>query len=92
MVGVFGTIELDSEELIQLQKTVVGSLTFSKNLQEECALFVAERGLDVESLFADEFRLDEAEGPTSCSTAMRSARASSSSTDGEPRKFGERKQ
>ncbi|WP_372352327.1 zinc-binding dehydrogenase [Streptomyces sp. KL116D] len=61
MVGVFGKIELDSEELIQLQKTVVGSLTFSKNLQEECALFVAERGLDVESLFTDEFRLDEAE-------------------------------
>ena len=61
MVGVFGPIELDSEELIQLQKTVLGSLTFSKNLQEECALFVAERGLDVESLFTDEFRLDEAE-------------------------------
>jgi D-arabinose 1-dehydrogenase-like Zn-dependent alcohol dehydrogenase len=61
MVGVFGTIELNSEELIQLQKTVVGSLTFSKNLQEECALFVAERGLDVESLFTDEFRLGEAE-------------------------------
>ncbi|MEU6443120.1 zinc-binding dehydrogenase [Streptomyces sp. NPDC047046] len=62
MVGVFGTIELDTEELIQLQKTVVGSLTFSKNLQEECALFVAERGLDVESLFTNEFSLDEAEG------------------------------
>ena len=61
MVGVFGTIELDSEELIQLQKTVLGSLTFSKNQQEECALFVAERGLDVESLFTNEFRLDEAE-------------------------------
>ncbi|WP_442737974.1 zinc-dependent alcohol dehydrogenase family protein [Streptomyces pseudogriseolus] len=61
MVGVFGTIELDSQELIQLQKTVVGSLTFSKNLQDECALFVAERRLDVESLFTDEFRLDEAE-------------------------------
>ncbi|MER6976138.1 zinc-dependent alcohol dehydrogenase family protein [Streptomyces carpinensis] len=61
MVGVFGKIELDSEELIQLQKTVVGSLTFSKNLQEECALFVAERGLDVESLFTHEFRLEEAE-------------------------------
>ena len=61
MIGVIGTIELDSEELIQLQKTVVGSLTFSKNLQEECALFVAERGLDVESLFTNEFRLEEAE-------------------------------
>ncbi|MGO4248324.1 zinc-binding dehydrogenase [Paenarthrobacter sp. RAF54_2] len=61
MVGVFGPIELDSQELIQLRKTVVGSLTFSKNQQEECALFVAERGLDVESLFTNEFRLEEAE-------------------------------
>jgi threonine dehydrogenase-like Zn-dependent dehydrogenase len=61
MVGVFGPIELDSDELIHRHKTVLGSLTFSKNQQEECALFVAERGLDVESLFTDEFRLDEAE-------------------------------
>lgn len=61
MVGVFGKVELDSEELIHLHKTVVGSLTFSKNQQEECAQFVAERGLDVESLFTNEFRLDEAE-------------------------------
>jgi D-arabinose 1-dehydrogenase-like Zn-dependent alcohol dehydrogenase len=61
MVGVFGKLELDSDELIHLHKTIVGSLTFSKNLQEECALFVAERGLDVESLFTHEFRLAEAE-------------------------------
>src|SRR5690349_12504783 len=61
MVGVFGKIEFDSNELIHLHKTVLGSLTFSKNLQEECAVFVAERGLDVESLFTNEFRLDEAE-------------------------------
>jgi D-arabinose 1-dehydrogenase-like Zn-dependent alcohol dehydrogenase len=61
MVGVFGKLELDSEELIHLQKTVMGSLTFSKNQQEECAQFVAERGLDVESLFTHEFRLNEAE-------------------------------
>ena len=61
MVGVFGPFELDSDELIHRHKTVVGSLTFSKNQQEECALFVAERGLDVESLFTNEFRLDEAE-------------------------------
>ncbi|WP_163167709.1 zinc-binding dehydrogenase [Arthrobacter sp. Alg241-R88] len=61
MVGVFGRIEFDSEELIALHKTVLGSLTFSKNQQEECARFVAERRLDVESLFTNEFRLDEAE-------------------------------
>lgn len=59
-VGVFGKIELDSFEVIQLQKNVIGSLTFSKNLQEECALFVAERGLDVDSIFTHEFRLDQA--------------------------------
>lgn len=61
MVGVFGKIDLDSEELIHLHKTVLGSLTFSKNEQEDCAQFVAERGLDVESLFTNEFRLGEAE-------------------------------
>jgi threonine dehydrogenase-like Zn-dependent dehydrogenase len=61
MVGVFGPLELDSDELIHRHKTVVGSLTFSKNQQEECALFVAERGLNVESLFTNEFRLEEAE-------------------------------
>ena len=61
MVGVFGKVELDSEELIQLQKTVVGCLTFSKNQQDECAQFVADRNLDVEALFTNEFRLEEAE-------------------------------
>ena len=61
MVGVFGPIEFDSNELIHRRKTVVGSLTFSKDQQEECALFVAERGLDVESLFTNEFALDQAE-------------------------------
>lgn len=60
MVGVFGKIDLDSEELIHRHKTVLGSLTFSKNQQEDCAQFVAERGLDVESLFTNEFRLAEA--------------------------------
>ncbi|MDR6509136.1 zinc-binding dehydrogenase [Arthrobacter oryzae] len=61
MVGVFGKIDLDSEELIHLHKTVLGSLTFSKNQHEDCAQFIAERGLDVESLFTNEFRLAEAE-------------------------------
>ncbi|MCJ1674581.1 MULTISPECIES: zinc-binding dehydrogenase [unclassified Rathayibacter] len=61
MVGVFGSFDLDSDELIHRHKTILGSLTFSKNQQEECALFVAERGLDVESLFTDDFRLEDAE-------------------------------
>ncbi|WP_442971108.1 zinc-dependent alcohol dehydrogenase family protein [Rhodococcus sp. Leaf225] len=61
MVGVFGPLQISSDELIHHHKTIVGSLTFSKNQQEACALFVAERGLDVESLFTNEFGLDEAE-------------------------------
>ena len=61
MVGVFGSFELDTDELIHRHKTVLGSLTFSKTQQAECAAFVAERGLDVESLFTDTFSLDEAE-------------------------------
>ncbi|WP_270889678.1 zinc-dependent alcohol dehydrogenase family protein [Pedococcus sp. 5OH_020] len=62
MVGVSpGPVEVDSDELIAHHKTVLGSLTFGKNEQQACAAFVAERGLDVESLFTNEFRLDEAE-------------------------------
>lgn len=61
MVGVFGPLELDSDELIHRHKAVLGSLTFSKGQQEECALFAAERSLDVESLFTNEFQLDQAE-------------------------------
>jgi len=61
MVGVFGSFDLDTDELIHRHKTVLGSLTFSKNQQAECAQFVAERGLDVESLFTNEFRLEEVE-------------------------------
>lgn len=61
MVGVFGPLEVSSDELIHHHKTLVGSLTFSKNQQQDCAQFVAERGLDVESLFTDRFSLDEAE-------------------------------
>lgn len=61
MVGVFGPLEIDSNEVIHHHKTIVGSLTFSKNQQQECAEFVAEHDLDVESLFTNEFRLEEAE-------------------------------
>lgn len=60
LVGVWGNFQVDSSELIIKQKNVLGSLTFSKNLQAECALFVSERGLDVDSLFTNEFRLEQA--------------------------------
>ena len=60
LVGVTGKIEIDSDEVILYQKSVLGSLTFSKNLQEDCANFVAERGLNVDALFTHEFGLEQA--------------------------------
>jgi len=61
LVGVFGTMEFDVTEVIQRQKTLLGSITFSKNLQDDCAQYVVERGLDVDALFTHEFVLDQAE-------------------------------
>lgn len=61
LVGVTGKVEIDSDEIILYQKSVLGSLTFSKNLQQDCAEFVAQRGLNVDALFTHEFALEEAE-------------------------------
>jgi threonine dehydrogenase-like Zn-dependent dehydrogenase len=60
LVGAYGKVEFDVAEVIQRQKTVLGSITFSKNLQDDCAQHVVERGLDVDSLFTHEFQLDQA--------------------------------
>jgi threonine dehydrogenase-like Zn-dependent dehydrogenase len=60
MLGVFGTIEFDVADVIQLQKSVVGSVTFSKNIQDDCAQYVVERNLNVDSLFTHEFEIDQA--------------------------------
>ncbi|MFO1143025.1 MAG: zinc-binding dehydrogenase [Amaricoccus sp.] len=61
MVGVGGPLEVSSDQVIILSKTVMGSLTFSKNQMADCARFVVERGLDIDALFTHEFRLDQAE-------------------------------
>ncbi|KQS64274.1 zinc-binding dehydrogenase [Modestobacter sp. Leaf380] len=61
MVGVFGPLEVDSNELIHHRKTIVGSLTASKNQLQDCARFVVDRGLDVESLITHRFPLAAAE-------------------------------
>jgi threonine dehydrogenase-like Zn-dependent dehydrogenase len=60
LVGVGGQMQFECNELILNQKSVFGSLTFSKNLQDDCAQFVAERGINVDALFTHEFRLDQA--------------------------------
>jgi len=61
-VGERGQVTLDvSPDLLRRQVTLVGSWTFSKQGQAECAEFVADRSLDVEKLFTHRWRLEQAE-------------------------------
>ena len=61
-VGEGGDVMIDvSNDMLRRQVTVVGSWTFSKNGQADCAAFVAERKIDVDGLFTHEFKLEEAE-------------------------------
>ena len=50
-----------SRDLLRKQLTIIGSWTFSKIGQAECASFVADRKVDVERLFTHRWRLDQAE-------------------------------
>jgi len=60
-VGEGGDVNIDvSNDMIRRQVTVIGSWTFSKNGQSDCADFVAERKIDVDALFTHEFKLDQA--------------------------------
>jgi len=60
-VGERGQVRRDvSPDLLRRQVTLVGSWTFSKQGQAECAEFVADRGVDVEKLFTHRWRLGQA--------------------------------
>ena len=60
-VGEGGGVTLDvSWDLLRKQLTILGSWTFSKIGQAECASFVADRKVDVERLFTHRWRLDQA--------------------------------
>jgi threonine dehydrogenase-like Zn-dependent dehydrogenase len=61
-VGERGDVTLDvSPDLLRRQITLVGSWTFSKQGQAECAEFVAERKIAVDKLFTHRWKLEEAE-------------------------------
>ena len=60
LVGVHGAMEFECNELITKQKTLVGSFTFNKNLQDECAQYIAECGISVDALSTHEFKLEQA--------------------------------
>ena len=61
-VGERGQVTLDvSPDILRRQVTIVGSWTFSKQGQADCAEFVADHNVDVEKLFTHRWRLDQAE-------------------------------
>jgi 2-desacetyl-2-hydroxyethyl bacteriochlorophyllide A dehydrogenase len=61
-VGERNQVTIDvSPDMLRKQLTIVASWTFSSIGQEECARFVADRGIDVEALFTHRWKLDQAE-------------------------------
>lgn len=62
LVGEGGQMTLDvSPDMLRRQVTLIGSWTFSTIGQAECAKFIADRGVDVDKLFTDRWKLDQAE-------------------------------
>ena len=61
-VGEGGDVTLDvSNDLLRRQVTIIGSWTFSKHGQAECADFVADKKLEVDKLFTHKWSLDQAD-------------------------------
>lgn len=61
-VGEGGGVSLDvSRDLLRKQLTIIGSWTFSKIGQAECASFVADRKIAVDQLFSHRWQLAQAE-------------------------------
>jgi threonine dehydrogenase-like Zn-dependent dehydrogenase len=61
-VGEGSTVTLDvSSDMLRRQVTIIGSWTFSTVGQAECARYVADRGIDVDQLFTDRWKLEQAE-------------------------------
>ena len=60
-VGEGGKVTLDvSPDMLRRQATVIASWTFSAPGQAECAQFIVDRGIAVDALFTEEWRLDQA--------------------------------
>ncbi|MEY4443590.1 MAG: hypothetical protein RL442_2590 [Pseudomonadota bacterium] len=61
-VGEGGNVELDvSPDLLRRQVTLIGSWTFSTVGQQDCANFIADRGIDVDQLFTHQWTLEQGE-------------------------------
>ena len=61
-VGEGGSVTIDvSTDMIRRQLTLIGSWTFSTVILEQCARFIADRAIDVDSLFTQHYSLDQAD-------------------------------
>ena len=61
-VGEGGEVTLNvSPEIIRKQLTIVGSWTLSSAALVDCVRFIADHGIEVDKLFTDRWKLDEAE-------------------------------
>ncbi|MCO6415707.1 zinc-binding dehydrogenase [Siccirubricoccus sp. KC 17139] len=61
-VGEGGEVTIDvSPDMLRRQATVIASWTFSNVGQAECARFIIDRKLNVDKLFTDQWKLDQAE-------------------------------
>ena len=61
-VGEGGSVTLDvSPDLLRKQLTIIGSWTFSKVVQADCARFVVDRAIDVDHLFTHRWQLAQAD-------------------------------
>jgi threonine dehydrogenase-like Zn-dependent dehydrogenase len=61
MVGIGGTITVETQAMLDRQVTVMTSYTMSTVGQKACADFVVSRKLDLDRLFSHRWRLDQAE-------------------------------
>lgn len=61
-VGEGDTVTLDvSNDMLRRQVTIIGSWTFSTVGQADCARYVADREIDVDRLFTQRWKLEQAE-------------------------------
>ncbi len=61
-VGEGGDVTIDvSPDMLRKQLTILASWTFSKVIQADCARFIADHKIDVEHLFTDRWKLEQAD-------------------------------
>jgi threonine dehydrogenase-like Zn-dependent dehydrogenase len=61
-VGEGDTVTLDvSNDMLRRQVTIIGSWTFSSVGQAQCGRYVADRGIDLDRLFTQRWKLEQAE-------------------------------